>query len=93
VAFFLLSLVALWVAYNALFMLPGKYDYFNFVVAGFGVGLGVLFASMSSRRFAGQASEKRVPIAHILKAPPMAICIFILILFCLSGLVKIAAYR
>lgn len=42
--FFFVSLSALFVANNGLFLLPGHYDFFNFVAAGVAIFLAVLFA-------------------------------------------------
>ena len=90
--FFLLSLLALFVANNALFWLPGHYDWFNFVAAGIAIALAVLFAWLSSRRFAMSGSTIRPTWKTIAKAPPATICIFVLLLFLTVGLMKFVAY-
>ena len=89
---FAISLFALWVAFNALFMLPGQYSAFNFELAGSGIVAGILLAWVSSKGFL--ASEpKRLRNTAIMKAPPMVLCIFILIVFCAIGVIKFMAYR
>jgi dipeptide/tripeptide permease len=90
--FFLLSLLALFAANNALFWLPGHYDWFNFVAAGVAIGLAVLFAWLSSRRFATSASTTRPTWKDLAKAPPATICIFVLLLFLAVGLMELVAY-
>jgi hypothetical protein len=85
------SLFALWVAFNALFMLSGPYSTFNFVVAAVGVCVGVFMAWLSSKRFV-EAQPKRRRTA-IMQAPPMALCFFILFLLCSMGVLKLLAYR
>lgn len=91
--FFLLSLLALFAANNALFWLPGHYDWFNFVAAGVAIGLAVLFAWLSSRRFATSASTTTRPTwKDLAKAPPATICILVLLLFLAVGLMKLVAY-
>ena len=89
---FALSLLGLWIAFNSLFMLPGQYSAFNFALAGVGVGVGVLLAWISSKRFV-DAEPKTNRSAAILQAPPMVLCAFILLVFCAIGFVKRVAYR
>jgi hypothetical protein len=89
---FALSLLGLWIAFNSLFMLPGQYSAFNIALAGVGVGVGVLLAWISSKRFL-DAEPKRNRSAAILQAPPMVLCAFILLAFCAIGFVKWMAYR
>jgi hypothetical protein len=89
---FAISLFALWVAFNALFMAPGRYSAFNFEVAGAGIVIGVLLAWISGKRFL-VAEPKRTLEAAIMKTPPMVLCMFILFVFCAIGVVKLMAYR
>jgi hypothetical protein len=49
--FALLSLLALFFAYNTLFWVPGHYDWFAFVAVGISFSLFVLFGWLSSRKF------------------------------------------
>lgn len=88
---FAISLFALWVAFNALFMAPGRYSAFNFEVAGVGILVGITLAWVSGKRFA-DAEPKRRRSGAILKAPPMVLCIFILFVFCTIGVIKLMAY-
>ena len=87
---FALSLLALWFAFNALFMAPGSYRAFSFEVAGIGIAIGVMAAWVSSKRFARTGHE--TGLGAILKAPPMVLCIFILFVFCAIRVIKLIAY-
>jgi uncharacterized membrane protein YidH (DUF202 family) len=89
---FLLSVFAMWVAFNSLFMLPGHYSAFNFELAGLCIGVGVLLAWVSGKRFV-DASPKRRRRAAVMEAPPMVLCAFILLVFIAIGVVKFMAYR
>jgi len=85
---FLLSLVALFAANNALFWLPGRYDWFNFVAAAVAIPVAAVLAWFSSKRFVGgQATWKEV-----LTAPPAVIWFFVVVVFLFEGLTKVAAY-
>ena len=88
---FALSLLALWVAFNSLFMLPGQYSAFNFELAGVGVIAGVVLAWISSKQFV--AAEPKRHRGAIMKAPPMVLCIFIVFVFCAIGVIKFVAYQ
>ena len=89
--FFAFSLFCLWVAFNALYMLPGKYTPFNFELAGTGIGIGILTAWLSGKRFV--VAEPKRQRSSIVQSPPVVLCIFILIIFCVIGLLKFAASR
>lgn len=89
---FLLSLLALFVANTALFWLPGRYDWFNFVAAGIAISLAVLFAWLSARRFAASSSGKQPHWQDVIQAPPSTICIAVLLLFFAVGALKFIAY-
>jgi hypothetical protein len=88
---FAISLVALWFAFNLLFMVPGNYSAAIFGMAGAGIVVGALTAWLSAKRFAAAGTGTRI--AEIVKAPPMVLCIFILCIFCAIGAVKFLAYR
>ena len=88
---FALSLLALWIAFNSLFMLPGRYSAFNFELAAAGIIAGVLLAWISSRRFVAVGPRAHRS-AAVMKAPPMVLCIFILFVFCAIGAIKLVAY-
>lgn len=89
---FEVSLFTLWVAFNALFMAPGRYHAFNFEVAGIGIAVRVMTAWLSGKKFV--RTEQKTPSgAAIMKAPPMLLCVFILLLFCAIGALKLLAYR
>jgi hypothetical protein len=86
-----ISVFALWVAFNALFMLPGPYSAFNFDAAAVGMAVGVLMAWLSSKRFV-EAQPRRQRTA-VLQAPPMIVCLFVLFLLCAMGALKLLASR
>ncbi|MBV8207819.1 MAG: hypothetical protein JO041_13580 [Acidobacteria bacterium] len=89
---FVISLFALWVAFNALYMVPGRYDAFRLEFAGGSITVGILAAWLSGRRFAkSDASKPRT--GAILQAPPVVLCIFILAIFCAMAVMKFMAYR
>ncbi len=90
--FFVVSLLALFFANNVLFWIPGHYDWFSFVAAGVAITLAILFAWLSSRRFAVSGSTTRPTWKDLAKAPPATICIFVLLLFLAVGLMKFVAY-
>lgn len=46
-----LSLYLLLVAFNVLFMMPGNYDWFNFVAAAVALSLAAVLAWLSIKRF------------------------------------------
>jgi len=85
---FAASLFALWVSFNALFMLPGRYAAFNFEVAGAGVTIGILTAWLSGKRFTDAERSKRRR-RTIMQTPPVVVCTFILFVFCAMGLLKV----
>jgi hypothetical protein len=89
---FVVSLFSLWVSFNSLFMLPGQYSAFNFEIAAVGIAIGVLTAWLSSKRFA-DAQRKRRRSGAILEAPPIALCLFVLVVFCVMGVLKLTASR
>ena len=69
---FVISLFALWVAFNALYMLPGRYTAFNFELAAIGIGVGILTAWLSGRRFA-EADSRRRKRGAIMQSPGSAL--------------------
>ncbi len=85
---FAVSLLGLWIAFNSLFMIPGPYSAINFELAGIGTVVGVLLAWISSRRFVDSEPKS----STIMKAPPMVLCVFILLVFCAIGIMKFIAY-
>jgi hypothetical protein len=89
--FFVLSLLALFVANNALFWAPGRYDWFTFVAAGISISLAISFAWLSSKRFVGP-SALQPTWKKVVMAPPSTICIFVLLLFLGVGVLKLIAY-
>ena len=90
--FFGLSLLSLFAANNALFWLPGQYDWFNFVAAGVAISLALLFAWLSARRFAASTSATQPTWRDLARTPPATICIFVLLLLVAIGLLKFVAY-
>ena len=89
---FFLSLLALFVANNALFWVPGRYDWFTFVAAGAAISLAILFAWLSSRKFVAPSSMAQANWQDVIKAPPSAVCIFVLLLFFAVGVLRFIAY-
>jgi membrane associated rhomboid family serine protease len=89
---FAISLFALWVAFNALYMLPGPYTAFNFELAAAGIGVGTLTAWLSGKRFTHTERRKRRSSA-LMKAPPVVLLIFILVIFCAIGILRFLASR
>jgi hypothetical protein len=89
---FLLSLFALFAANNALFWLPGSYDWFNFVAAGIAIFVAAILAWFSSKRFVQPTSGALVTWNKVVMAPPAVIWLFVILLFCLLGLMKIVVY-
>ncbi len=90
--FFLLSLLGLFVANNALFWVPGRYDLFTFVAAAISISRAVLFAWLSSRRFLASSSIAQPTWLDVVKSPPTTICVFVLLLFLVVGALKFMAY-
>jgi hypothetical protein len=90
---FFLSLVALFVANNALFWVPGKYDRFTAVAASIAILTAGIFAWFSSKKFARSTSGAQPTWKNVMMAPPAVIWLFVMLLFCFFGLMKIAAYR
>ena len=89
---FLLSLLALYFANNVLFWMAGKYDSFTLVAAPVSIAAAVVFAWLSSKKFA-KPTAGTPGTTEILQTPPAVICIFVLSLFCAVGLIKLIQYR
>lgn len=89
---FAISLFALWVSFNALYMLPGRYSAFNFELAAVGIAVGIAAAWLSGKRFADADQRKRKK-GTIMQAPPVVLCAFILIIFCVMGVLKSMSSR
>ena len=88
---FAISLFALWVAFNALFMLPGRYTAFNFELAAAGIVIGIATAWLSGKRFVD--TGRRGKRGALMQAPPVVLCTFILVIFCAIGILKVVASR
>ena len=87
---FIASLIALLFAYNALFMMPGNYDWLNFTVAGIAVSVAALLAWLSGRRF---APNHAATLKELMLSPPAVIWIFVVAVFCCVGIIKLFVYR
>ena len=86
---FAVSLFALWVSFNALFMAPGpRYRTFDFQVAGVGIAVGILTAWLSGKRFV-VANRARSTKGAIMLTPPVVLCTFILFVFGAMAVLKI----
>jgi hypothetical protein len=90
---FVLSLLALFFANNVLFWIPGKYDWFTAVAATISIVTAGALAWFSSKKFAQSELEAQPTWKKIVTAPPAVIWIFVVVLFCLFGLMHIVAYR
>ena len=84
---FFLSLLALFFANNVLFLVPGNDDWRNFLLAGIAASLAAILAWLSSKRFVREQATRK----ELLMAPPAVIWCFVMILFLLGGLFKVAA--
>lgn len=90
---FLLSLIALFVANNALFWVPGKYDWFTAVAASIAILTAGVLAWFSSKKFARSTLGTQVTWKNVVMAPPAVIWLFVMLLFCFFGLMKIVPSR
>jgi uncharacterized membrane protein len=90
---FLLSLIALFFANNTLFLVPEKYDSFTAVAASTAILTAGVLAWFSSKKFARSTLGTQATWKNVVMAPPAVIWIFVVVLFCFFGLMKIAAYR
>ena len=86
---FLLSLFALFVASNALFWLPGKYNWFSFLMAGTAIAVAAASAWFSGKRFATSAHGMQPRFMDVVMTLPPTIWIVVILLFCVFGLTKI----
>ena len=86
---FLLSLLALFFANNMLFWVSGNYDWLNFAASGVAISLAAVLAWLSSKRFAGEHASRK----ELMMTPPAVIWIFVVVLFCCAGLMKLVMYR
>jgi len=89
---FLLSLVFLFAANNALFWAPGKYDWLNFTAAGVGISLAAGLAWLSSRRFVRTAPGVQYSWRDIAMAPPTVVWFLVILLFLFGGVIKAIGY-
>jgi hypothetical protein len=80
------ALFAFWVAFNALFMLPGRYSAINFVIAGMGISSGGLLSLLSKRLLRSRAEEHAVAATKF----PTAICLVLIFACCAIALIAIA---
>lgn len=86
--FFALSLLGLFVANNALFWMPGNYDWLIFTFAGIGILFAAIFALLSGKRFAKEQTGWKA----LVVTPPVVIWVFVIFLFCCGSLLKFLAY-
>jgi hypothetical protein len=86
---FLLSLVALFFANNTLFWVPGSYDWFTVVAAGIAISTAAILAWFSSKKFAESTSRGHAALKDVVMAPPAVIWLFVMLVFCLVGLLRI----
>jgi hypothetical protein len=78
---FLINLFFLWVAFNALFMLPGRYDTFVVSMAVVSIAIALLVAWASGKLFLSAKHGDRDAHNGVLSTPPMIVCIVMLLFF------------
>ncbi len=88
---FLLSPVALFAANNALFWVPGRYDWFTAVAAGTAISTAAVLAWFSSKKFVGSTSKGQAPLKDLLMAPPAVVWLLVMLVFWLAGLLRITS--
>jgi hypothetical protein len=81
------SLFANWVAFNLLFMVPGRYTSTKAGIVAALIGLAVGTAWLSARRFI-DTRLKRQNLAALWQTPPLLLCTFILVVMCAIGLIQ-----
>jgi hypothetical protein len=86
VLLFVAALFAFWVAFNAMFMLPGRYSAVNFVIAGMGISSGWLLLLLSKRLLRSREEE------HAIAAKKFPTAIFLGLIFgcCTIALIALA---
>jgi hypothetical protein len=89
----ILTALCLWVAFNALFMLSGPYDSFNFLAAGISITLAIVCAWFGGRRFVSGVVTKRRTTGSIWTSPPMVICLTGLVVLALAGMLRVIGHR
>ena len=82
---FLITLLFLWVAFNALFMVPGRhvgqYDTFGVSVAVVSIVVASLVAWASGRLFMSARYRGKKTRSGVLSTPPMLACVAVLLIF------------
>jgi hypothetical protein len=91
--FSILTVLLLWAAFNALFMLSGRYDPFNFPAAGISIALAIVCGWFGGRRFVSGVATKRRTAGSIWTTPPMLICLTGLVVIALAALLRIIGHR
>ncbi len=86
-----LGIANVFFANNVPFLLPGGYDWFNFVAAAVAVMIAAVSAWFSGKIFSGRRLRERVTWQEMLKAPPGIVWFSVVLAFCLAGLMKIPA--
>jgi hypothetical protein len=84
-----LTVLSLWVAFNALFMLPGKYDAFNFWAAAVAILFAISSAWLGSRKFVNTESRSRRRFGSLWRTPPTIVCITGLVLIAIAGILRL----
>lgn len=87
--YFALTIISLWVTFNALFMLPGNYDAFNFSAAAVAILFAISFAWLGGRKFMNTNSRRRRKYRSLWATPPSIVCIAGLILLGLAGILRL----
>ena len=90
---FLISLLALFVANNALFLMPGEYSWFNAVSAAIAISIAAVLAWFSSKGFVKSASPSDAGWRRVVGAPPALVWIIVVLWFCALGVMKIIEKR
>jgi hypothetical protein len=83
-----LELLTLFFTNNVLFMIPGRYDWSNFVAAGVAVLLAATSAWFSGKIFSSHRLTERIEWQEIVKTPPALVWIAVVSAFCVALLMK-----
>jgi hypothetical protein len=86
---FLIALLFLWVAFNALFMVTGQYDSFTVNMAALSVVSAFLVAWASAKLFQSARHGSRSAHNGVFSMPPMVACLGTLLIFLGFLLVKL----
>jgi hypothetical protein len=78
---FALSIVCLWVSFNALFMVPGPYDSTTNTIAGAGIVAALGFAAASGKQFIAATTSRRIRPRRLWSTTPVIAWLVIVLVF------------